>query len=132
MPLGRWETVCRLLVQILDALAYAHVRGVVHRDLKPENFLLFDTGDEASEWRVKLADFGISHAFSREREAGTTQLEVAAGTPLYGAGATVRELAAVRAVDGSVRIGLYRIRAGLRTSAFRRGDGPVDRQETRE
>jgi serine/threonine protein kinase/tetratricopeptide (TPR) repeat protein len=83
MPVGSWERVCRLLVQILDALAYAHARGVIHRDLKPENFLLFDTGDEASEWRVKLADFGIAHAFGREQQVDTTELEVAAGTPLY-------------------------------------------------
>jgi serine/threonine protein kinase/tetratricopeptide (TPR) repeat protein len=88
LPVNDWKTVCRLLVQILDALAYAHARGVVHRDLKPENFLLFDAGDETvsgSEvgWRVKLADFGIAHAFDREREIATTNLEAAAGTPLY-------------------------------------------------
>ena len=84
MPLDDWETVCRLLVQILDALAYAHARGVVHRDLKPENFLLFGPDDLAgSDWRVKLADFGIAHALQRERDADTEQLEGAAGTPLY-------------------------------------------------
>jgi ABC-type molybdenum transport system ATPase subunit/photorepair protein PhrA/tetratricopeptide (TPR) repeat protein len=87
MPVSDWKTVCRLLVQILDGLAYAHARGVVHRDLKPENFLLFDAGGnpdgEASGWRVKLADFGIAHAFGRERELQPSDLGDAAGTPLY-------------------------------------------------
>jgi tetratricopeptide (TPR) repeat protein len=32
---------------------------------------------------VKLADFGIAHAFGREQEAETAELSVAAGTPLY-------------------------------------------------
>jgi serine/threonine-protein kinase len=39
--------------QVLDALAYAHGRGVVHRDIKPENILLDGSG------RVKVTDFGI-------------------------------------------------------------------------
>ena len=42
------------LLEVAEALEYAHARGVVHRDLKPEN-VLFD-----SRGRVKVADFGVA------------------------------------------------------------------------
>lgn len=47
----------RLLMPLLDGLAFAHARNVVHRDLKPENvFLDHSTGDVIP----KLVDFGIA------------------------------------------------------------------------
>ncbi|XP_073138416.1 CDPK-related protein kinase isoform X2 [Henckelia pumila] len=46
-----------VLVQILNAVAFYHLQGVVHRDLKPENFL-FSSKDEDSE--LKVIDFGLS------------------------------------------------------------------------
>ena len=44
-----------VIVRILDALHYAHGRGVVHRDIKPSNVQLLPDGS------VKLLDFGIAH-----------------------------------------------------------------------
>ncbi|MEO7205728.1 MAG: serine/threonine-protein kinase [Steroidobacteraceae bacterium] len=44
-----------LLLQVLDALQYAHSRFVLHRDIKPSNVLV--SGDA----RVHLLDFGISN-----------------------------------------------------------------------
>ncbi|KAI4363971.1 hypothetical protein MLD38_020120 [Melastoma candidum] len=46
-----------VIVQILSAVSYCHLQGVVHRDLKPENFL-FTTKDENSP--LKAIDFGLS------------------------------------------------------------------------
>ena len=46
--------VARVLYELLEALAYAHRRGVVHRDIKPENIFL------CSDGRLKLMDFGIA------------------------------------------------------------------------
>ena len=43
-----------IVVQICEALQFAHDQGVVHRDIKPENILLDQSG------RVKIADFGIA------------------------------------------------------------------------
>ncbi|KAG6476920.1 hypothetical protein ZIOFF_066168 [Zingiber officinale] len=46
-----------VIVQILSAVSFCHLQGVVHRDLKPENFL-FTSGDETSN--LKAIDFGLS------------------------------------------------------------------------
>lgn len=85
LPLTDWQSLQRLLLQILDALAFAHARDVIHRDLKPENLLVFepDTTSDGSGSRIKLADFGIAHAFERTRDADTHELRSPAGTPLY-------------------------------------------------
>jgi serine/threonine protein kinase len=70
------DEVRRILCEVSDALAYAHLRGVIHRDIKPDNILL----DEESG-RAMVTDFGIARAI----EAGTrlTVTGNAVGTPTY-------------------------------------------------
>ncbi|GAB4339127.1 MAG: hypothetical protein Kow0099_13880 [Candidatus Abyssubacteria bacterium] len=61
------------LLQVCDAIQYAHEQGVVHRDLKPSNLLVEQGG------RVVVADFGISKILSFETENTMTLV----GTPVY-------------------------------------------------
>ena len=50
-----WDTFYELFGKgILEALAFAHSRGVVHRDLKASDLLRTDAG------KIRLADFGIA------------------------------------------------------------------------
>jgi tetratricopeptide (TPR) repeat protein len=59
----------RLLLPVVDAVAFAHQRGVVHRDIKPSNVLVDGQGSP------RLLDFGIS--------------KLVAGDPLTGAHSTL-------------------------------------------
>ncbi len=43
-----------IIIQVLDALEYAHQRGIVHRDIKPANVMVLNQGG------IKLVDFGIA------------------------------------------------------------------------
>jgi serine/threonine-protein kinase len=69
--------VVRILHDVVDALAFAHARGVIHRDIKPANILT--QGSHAL-----VTDFGVAKAISAALPIGSvTTAGIAIGTPAY-------------------------------------------------
>jgi serine/threonine protein kinase len=69
--------VIRILHDVVDALAFAHERGVIHRDIKPANILT--QGSHAL-----VTDFGVAKAISAALPlSGVTSAGIAIGTPAY-------------------------------------------------
>jgi serine/threonine protein kinase len=83
-----WEDLYDILLELLDALAHAHARGVVHRDLKPGNVLL--CGPEDLRPGLKLADFGIAHAVEKTEVFSMSGGSKAIGTLHYMAPEQIR------------------------------------------
>jgi serine/threonine protein kinase len=76
-----WAHVRRIALELGDALAHAHGRGVIHRDLKPSNVFVLEP-PPARGSSVKLIDFGIVKLLDAAQPK-LTKTGYIQGTPAY-------------------------------------------------
>src|SRR3569623_1330249 len=75
------ERARRLLLPVLNGLAYAHARGILHRDIKPDNVMIRE-----NDSRPVLIDFGTARAQTADdSQQYTRHSELVAYTPGYAA-----------------------------------------------
>ena len=109
--------VARLGLQVADALAYAHSKGIIHRDIKPSNLIL---DGEGTVW---VTDFGLASSPDDDELTSSGELlgtlrylapecfegRGDARSDLYGLGLTLYEFLALRpAFDAPNGPGLIR------------------------
>lgn len=68
------DRILNYLIQICEALAYAHRLQLVHRDIKPANIMITERN------LLKVTDFGIAKLMSEQQTKAATMVM---GTPLY-------------------------------------------------
>jgi serine/threonine-protein kinase len=95
-----------VLVQVCNAVSFAHSRGILHRDLKPENVMIGRFGE------VYVVDWGVAVALADDgtgRFPLASEVQSFAGTPRYMA----PEMLGGRAATLSVRTDVYLLGATL-------------------
>ena len=107
-----WKTSCKITIDVLKALEYAHSRGVVHRDMKPSNVLV-----RSHDGMATVMDFGIAKMAQSTRLTATGQTM-----------GTVRYMSPeqVRGQEVDLRTDIYSLGATLYESLV--GDTPFDGQ----
>src|SRR5438045_4880662 len=119
------ESALRIGIQVADALATAHARGIIHRDVKSGNVMVSDNG------QVKSLDLGLAKLLDEQEAAATgihrtelTEVGVPYGTATYAAPEQARgDKVDARADIFSTGVVLYEMLTG--TWPFR-GKSTVD------
>jgi eukaryotic-like serine/threonine-protein kinase len=92
-----------IIIDICDALAFAHEAGIIHRDMKPANVMLTMSGS------VRILDFGLARLVTSE----LTRSNIVVGTMNYMAPEQVRAEAVDHRADVfSVGVLLYELLSG--------------------
>ncbi len=94
-----------ILNQLLEAVGFAHKKGIIHRDIKPSNILITKDDD------VKILDFGIAKIL---QDKGLTKTGTKMGTVYY---MSPEQIKAVKDIDHrtdiySLGITLYEMLSG--------------------
>jgi serine/threonine protein kinase len=70
-----WRELLPLMMEVCDALQYAHSQNIIHRDIKPSNIMIADN-------HAKVVDFGIAKSLS-DASPKLTQTNVLMGSVYY-------------------------------------------------
>jgi eukaryotic-like serine/threonine-protein kinase len=79
------RSIAAFVLQLSNAIGYAHRHGIIHRDIKPGNVMLTGAGDSAlrplKEYTPKLTDFGLAKLVIDPIVNSRSSLVI--GTPMY-------------------------------------------------
>jgi len=79
-PGRRLRLAVKIVLQLVEALEFAHSAGIVHRDVKPSNML---ASTASGRLRLKVSDFGLAKVFQTAGYSGISGSREICGTLAY-------------------------------------------------